>query len=162
IVRRVSGQTLDKFVREQVYEPLGMHDTGYLPLASLRDRIAPTEVDAATGRPWRGVVHDPTSRYMGGVAGHAGLFTTASDLARFAEMMLGMGELHGTRVLSPLTVRKFTSPQSPPDQPILRGLGWDIDSPYSANRGELYPIGSYGHTGFTGTSMWIDPYSQTF
>ena len=92
IVRRVSGETLDKFVREQVYEPLGMHDTMYLPPASLRPRIAPTEVDAATGKPWRGVVHDPTARYMGGVAGHAGVFSTASDLARYCEMLLGMGE----------------------------------------------------------------------
>src|SRR6202040_1711175 len=102
IVRRVSGQTLDKFVREQVYEPLGMHDTGYLPLASLRDRIAPTEVDAATGRPWRGVVHDPTSRYMGGVAGHAGVFSTASDLARYAQAMLDM------RFFAPATIALFT------------------------------------------------------
>ena len=97
---------------------------------------------------------------MGGVAGHAGLFTTASDLAKFAEMMLGMGERDGVRIFSPLTVRKFTSPNTPPDQPILRGLGWDIDSPYSSNRGELYPIGSYGHTGFTGTSIWIDPSTE--
>src|SRR5208282_584914 len=112
--------------------------------------------------PLRGVVHDPTARYMGGVAGHAGLFSTADDLARFAQMMLNGGELDGVRLFNPLTVAKFTSPQSPPDQPILRGLGWDIDSPYSSNRGELFPIGSYGHTGFTGTSLWIDPFSRSY
>ena len=108
------------------------------------------------------MVHDPTARYMGGVAGHAGLFSTADDLARFAQMMLNGGELDGVRAFSPLTVGKFTEPQTPPDQPILRGLGWDIDSPYSSNRGELFPIGSYGHTGFTGTSIWIDPSTQTY
>src|SRR5262249_30364047 len=129
---------------------------------SLRPRIAPTEVDSETGAPFRGVVHDPTARYMGGVAGHAGLFTTAADLSRFAEMMLGMGELGGVRLFSPLTVGTFTSSHSPPGQPILRGLGWDIDSPFSAPRGELYPTGSYGHTGFTGTSLWIDPSTKSY
>jgi uncharacterized protein YbbC (DUF1343 family) len=128
----------------------------FQPPASLRDRIAPTEA------PLRGVVHDPTARYMGGVAGDAGLFSTAGDLARFCEMMLGKGSRQGVRIFSPLTVEKFTTPQSPPDQPILRGLGWDIDSPYSSNRGDLFPIGSYGHTGFTGTSIWMDPHSQTY
>ena len=83
IVRRLSGETLDRFAREQIYQPLGMRDTGYLPAASLIPRIAPTEVDQATGKPWRGVVHDPTARYMGGVAGHAGVFSTASDLALY-------------------------------------------------------------------------------
>ena len=98
---------------------------------------------------------------MGGVAGHAGLFTTAADLAVFCEMLLGGGERAGVRVFSAATVRKFTTPQTPADQPILRGFGWDIDSPFSGNRGELFPIGSYGHTGFTGTSIWIDPTSAT-
>ena len=99
---------------------------------------------------------------MGGVAGHAGLFSTAHDLARFAQMMLNKGELDGVRLFSPMTVEKFTTPQTPPDQPILRGLGWDMDSPFSGNRGELFPIGSYGHTGFTGTSLWIDPVTKTY
>src|SRR6185369_13272619 len=94
----------------------------------------------------------------GGVAGHAGVFTTADDLAKFAAMLLA----HGQPIFSPLTVRKFTSPASPPDQPILRGLGWDIDSSFSGNRGELFPIGSFGHTGFTGTSIWIDPHSKSY
>src|SRR5579864_4975674 len=162
IVHRLSGKTLDEYAREIVFQPLGMRDTMFLPPASLRVRIAPTEIDPDTGSPFRGIVHDPTARYMGGVAGHAGLFTTATDLARFCEMMLGLGGRDAVRVFSPLTVRKFTSPATPPDQPILRGLGWDIDSSYSSNRGELFPIGSYGHTGFTGTSLWIDPTSQTY
>jgi hypothetical protein len=90
------------------------------------------------------------------------MFSTAEDLSRFAQMMLNSGELNGARIASPLTIAKFTEPQSPPDQSILRGLGWDIDSQYSSTRGELFPIGSYGHTGFTGTSMWIDPVSKTY
>ena len=132
----------------------------FQPPASLVPRIAPTERVPKTGPPLRGVVHDPTARNMGGVAGHAGLFSTADDLSRFAQMMLNGGELDGVRLFSPLTVAKFTEPQTPPDQPILRGLGWDIDSPHSGNRGELFPIGSFGHTGFTGTSIWIDPPTQ--
>ncbi|HEX5432260.1 MAG TPA: exo-beta-N-acetylmuramidase NamZ domain-containing protein [Bryobacteraceae bacterium] len=162
IVRRVSGKPLDEFAREEIFEPLGMKQTMFRPPASLRPRIAPTEIDHATGKPLRGIVDDPTSRYMGGVAGHAGVFSTASDLARYAEMMLGLGQLNGARIFSPLTVEKFTAPSSPPDQPVLRGLGWDIDSPYSSARGALFPIGSYGHLGYTGTSLWIDPASKTF
>jgi uncharacterized protein YbbC (DUF1343 family) len=162
IVRRRSGKTLDEWTQQEIFKPLGMVDTQFKPPASLRDRIAPTEIDAATGVPFRGVVHDPRSRLMGGVAGHAGLFATATDLSRFAEMMLGEGTRDGVRIFSPLTVRKFTSPETPPDQPVLRGLGWDVDSSYSSNRGELFPIGSYGHTGFTGTSMWIDPSTNSY
>ncbi len=162
IVHRVSGEMLNDYAREHVFEPIGMNDTRFLPSASEIPRIAPTELDPATGLPFRGVVHDETSRYMGGVAGHAGLFTTADDLAKFAQMMLDMGEANGKRVFDPLTIRFFTTPQTPADQPILRGLGWDIDSPYSSNRGELFPIGSYGHTGFTGTSLWIDPFTRSY
>lgn len=163
IVRRLSGETLADFARQQIFIPLGMNETGFLPSAALRERIAPTEIDADTGQPFRGVVHDPTSRYMGGIAGHAGVFTTADDLATYAEMMLanGMGA-NGTRIFQPMTVTKFTEPATPPDQPILRALGWDMDSPYSSNRGELYPIGSFGHTGFTGTSMWMDQTTNSF
>src|SRR5204862_7493421 len=112
--------------------------------------------------PLRGVVHDPTARYMGGVAGHAGRVSTAADLSRFAQMMRNGGELGSVRMFSSLTVKKFTEPQTPPDQAILRGLGWDLDSPHSGNRGELFPIGSFGHTGFTGTSMWMDPETNTY
>jgi uncharacterized protein YbbC (DUF1343 family)/CubicO group peptidase (beta-lactamase class C family) len=162
LVHRLSGQTLSDYAREHIYLPLGMRETMFQPPASLIPRIAPTERNGANGPPLRGVVHDETSRYMGGVAGHAGLFSTADDLSRFCEMLLHHGELDGTRLFSPLTVEKFTTPQSPADQPILRGLGWDIDSPFSGNRGDLFPIGSYGHTGFTGTSIWIDPVSDTY
>ena len=162
MVRRLSGKTLPQFAHDEFYGPLGMIDTRFQPPASLVPRIAATEIDEDTGIPFRGVVHDPTARYMGGVAGHAGLFTTADDLARYAEMLLNNGQLGSVRVLSPLTVRKFASPGSPPDQPILRGLGWDIDSPFSSERGELYPIGSFGHTGFTGTSLWMDRTTNSF
>ena len=162
IVRRLSGETLAQFAHDQIFEPLGMHETGFLPSPLLRARIAPTEINPDTGLPFRGVVHDPTARYMGGIAGHAGLFTTADDLAKYAEMLLAMGEHEGVRVFSPMTVKKFIEPASPADQPILRGLGWDLDSPFSSNRGELYPIGSFGHTGFTGTSMWMDPTTNSF
>ncbi len=160
IVRRLSGESLADYAAEQIYKPLGMSETRFLPPKSWVPRIAPTQKIGATVL--RGVVHDPTSRDMGGVAGHAGLFSTADDMAKYAEMMIGMGARGGVRIFQPPTVRKFTEPQSPPHQPILRGLGWDIDSPFSGNRGELFPLGSYGHTGFTGTSLWIDPYSKTY
>ncbi len=162
IVHRLSGQPLSDYARRNIFLPLGMQETMFLPPASLIPRIAPTERVDKTSPPLRGVVHDPSTRAMGGVAGHAGMFSTAADLARFAQMMLDGGSLDGVRLFSPLTVAKFTEPQSPPDQPILRGLGWDIDSPYSGNRGELFPIGSYGHTGFTGTSIWIDPSTKSY
>jgi uncharacterized protein YbbC (DUF1343 family)/CubicO group peptidase (beta-lactamase class C family) len=162
LVRRLSGQRLDEYARQHVFLPLGMRDTQFLPPATLIPRIAPTERVPKDGPALRGVVHDPTARAMGGVAGHAGVFSTASDLARFAQMTIDGGSLDGVRIAGPLTVAKFTEPQTPPDQPILRGLGWDIDSPYSSNRGELFPIGSFGHTGFTGTSIWIDPSTRTY
>ena len=162
IVRRVSGETLEDYVRRHIFEPLRMRETMFRPPAALRSRIAPTERPAGEAEPLRGQVHDPTARAMGGVAGHAGLFTTADDLARFAEMLLGQGRFRGRRVLQPLTVRKMITPQSPADQPVLRGLGFDLDSPYSAPRGELFPLGSFGHTGFTGTSLWIDPVTRTY
>ena len=157
MVRRISGMSLADYVKTQVFEPLGMRDSGYNPAAALRDRIAPTEIEE-NNTPWHGVVHDPTARYMGGVAGHAGLFTTADDLAKLAQMMLGGGK----GILSPLTIQRFTTPNTPPGQPILRGLGWDIESPFSANRGELFPVGSFGHTGFTGTSLWMDPATKAY
>jgi len=162
LVHRLSGQTLSDYARDHIFRPLSMKDTMFQPPPALEPRIAPTERVTRESPPLRGVVHDPTARNMGGVAGHAGVFSTASDLARFAQMMIDGGELHGVRLVSAATIQKFTEPQTPPDQPILRGLGWDIDSPYSGNRGELFPIGSFGHTGFTGTSLWIDPSSRTY
>jgi uncharacterized protein YbbC (DUF1343 family)/CubicO group peptidase (beta-lactamase class C family) len=170
IVRHVSGQTLDRFSHDRVFAPLGMTDTMYLPPANLRGRIAPTENCTPLGWPCetagssmlRGVVHDPTARRMGGVAGHAGLFSTAADLAIFCRMLLDGGVYRGTRILSPLTVAKMTTPATAPGDRNVRGLGWDIDSVYSSNRGELLPLGSFGHTGFTGTSLWIDPVTGMF
>jgi uncharacterized protein YbbC (DUF1343 family)/CubicO group peptidase (beta-lactamase class C family) len=128
--------------------------------SALVARMAPTE--KIDDRFLRGVVHDPTARYMGGVAGHAGLFTTAADLARYARMLLNLGELDGVRLFKPDTVRLMTSVQSPENIRARRGLGWDIDSGYSRPRGKIFPLGSYGHTGFTGTALWIDPFSKTF
>ncbi len=157
IVKRVAGMPLNEFVAKEVFGPLKMVDTSYLPPNSKAERIAPTTTNL-----FRGVVHDPTARYMGGVAGHAGLFTTASDLARYARMMLNKGELDGVRVLKPETVMQMTSVQTPEGMETRRGFGWDIDTGYSRPRGKLFPIGSYGHTGFTGNAMWIDPFSETF
>lgn len=162
IVRKVSSKPLDLFVREEVFTPLAMKDSMFRPPASLRGRIAPTEKYRGMTAPLRGVVHDPTTRYMEGLAGHAGLFTTAEDLSHYAEMFLNGGEYKGKRIFSPLTLRKFTEPQTPPGQSVLRGLGFDIDSQYSSNRGELFPIGSFGHTGFTGTSLWMDPVTKAY
>src|SRR5438270_688323 len=121
IVRRLTGMTLADYARQAIFLPLGMTETGFEPAARLRPRIAPTEKDPETGIPLWGVVHDPRSRYMGGIAGHAGLFTTADDLAKYAAMMLGRGESGGHQVFSRLAVQKFTAPATPADQPILRG-----------------------------------------
>ncbi|HYI93975.1 MAG TPA: exo-beta-N-acetylmuramidase NamZ domain-containing protein [Bryobacteraceae bacterium] len=162
IVQRTSGKTLAEYVGQKVFRPLGMADTTFQPAERLNPRIAPTEIAKGTQTPFRGMVHDPTARFMGGIAGHAGLFSTAADLSKFAEMILGMGRRKGVRIFSPLTVRKFTSPQGPAESPILRGLGWDIDSPFSGSRGDLFPVGSFGHTGFTGTSMWMDPLTDSY
>jgi len=159
IVQRVSGTPLEVFAQKEVFGPLKMIDTGYLPPPEKLPRIAPTEV--VDGKPWRGVAHDPTARAMGGVAGHAGVFTTAADLARYARMLLNLGELDGVRVLRAESVKMMCSIQTPAGVPA-RGLGWDIDSPYASPRGALFPVGSYGHTGWTGGSLWIDPESKTF
>lgn len=185
LVQRVSGQPLNEFVEQKIYNPLGMHHTGYLPLKKFAvSAIAPTQKRMAAGadralhsdlRPGeilQGIVHDPTARRIGGVAGHAGLFTTVFDLARFARMMVNEGELDGVRVLSRESVRLMSTVQSPTAVASTvewkRSAGWDIDSPYARPRGALFPVGrlnhpgSYGHTGFTGCVLWIDPLSQTF
>lgn len=159
LVERVSGYPLEKFVVDEIFRPLRMRDTRYLPFSTDKARIAPTERDGTNML--RGVVHDPTARRMGGVAGHAGVFTTTSDAARFARMMVNQGELDGVRLFRPATVALMTSVQSPAAVGARRGLGWDIDSGY-ARRGEVFPMGSYGHTGYTGTALWIDPFSKTF
>jgi len=177
VVKRVSGMPLDQFAKQNIFTPLHMNDTGFRPAVSLRARIAPTEKrrgqlsylgDTATsigaeGDVWlRGQVHDPTSYRMDGVAGHAGLFSTARDLAIYCQMILNGGDYGGVRVLSPLSVAEMTRPRLVSNTGATRGLGWDINSSFSTNRGELFPLGSFGHTGFTGTSVWIDPSSQMF
>ncbi len=156
LIERVSGMALEDYCRKNIFDPLAMSRTRFLPPQDWVSDIAPTEYDEH-GKMLRGVVHDPTARRMGGVAGHAGLFGTADDLARFASALL-----EGSSVLSPLAIEKMTTPQQPPTAEELRGLGWDIDSAFSSNRGDLLPVGSYGHTGFTGTSLWIDPTTRTF
>jgi uncharacterized protein YbbC (DUF1343 family)/CubicO group peptidase (beta-lactamase class C family) len=156
IVEKVSGMPLNEFAERNVFAPLGMTHTRFLPPAEWKPLIAPTQYDE-NGVMLRGTVHDPTARRMGGVAGHAGLFSTADDLAIFAEEMM-----HGSRVLSRQSIEKMTTPEQPANAASLRGFGWDIDSPYSTNRGELLPVGSFGHTGFTGTSIWIDPVTDTY
>ncbi len=160
IVQRVSKMKLNEFAAKEVFQPLKMVDTGYLPSKEKISRIAPTE--KLNGDYMRGVVHDPTARYMGGVSGNAGLFTTAADLARYARMILNEGELDGVRILKPETVKLMTSVQTPEGNPSRRGLGWDIDSGFSRPRGDKFPLGSFGHTGFTGNAFWIDPFSKTF
>lgn len=160
IVRRVSGMPLDKFAEKEIFKPLKMNDTGFLPSDEKIRRIAPTQI--VGDKPLRGVVHDPVARNMGGVAGHAGLFSTVNDLARFAKMILNYGELDGVRIMTPETVKAMISVQTPAEMNVKRGFGWDIDSGYSKPRGQLFPIGSFGHTGFTGTAIWIDPFSETF
>ena len=161
VVRRVSGQPLDEFCQQWLFRPLRMRQTRFRPGPELLARVAPTE-RLPSGEVLRGTVHDPTARRMGGVAGHAGLFSTAEDLAHFARMLLRLGAVDGWPLLRPETVRLMTSVQTPALLPVRRGLGWDIDSPYSAPRGRWFPLGSYGHTGWTGCSLWIDPSSGTF
>jgi len=176
LVRTLSGMELDVFARERLFGPLRMHHTGYLPLRRIAAAgIAPTHKapldtfepllhsDVVDGALLQGVVHDPTVRRIGGVAGSAGVFSTVGDVARFARMLLGGGTLDGVRVLSPESVRLLTTVQSPPGIAALRGLGMDIDSPFAQRpRGSLFPLGSYGHTGFTGCVLWIDPGSRSF
>ena len=157
LVERVSGETLDQYCARHIFAPLKMMRTRFVPPPSWRPKIAPTQYDE-NEHMLRGMVHDPTARRMGGVAGHAGLFSTGDDLAKFAQALLKGGD----GILSPLSVDKMTRPEQPPMAPVLRGFGWDIDSPFSSNRGDLYPIGSFGHTGFTGTSLWMDPSTNSY
>jgi uncharacterized protein YbbC (DUF1343 family)/CubicO group peptidase (beta-lactamase class C family) len=157
LVERVSGESLDEYAARHIFAPLRMMHTRFLPPAAWRAKIAPTQYDE-NEHMLRGVVHDPTARRMGGVAGQAGLFSTGDDLAKFAQALLN----RGGGILSAQSVEKMTQPEQPPAAPVLRGFGWDIDSPFSSNRGDLLPVGGYGHTGFTGTSMWIDPTTETY
>ena len=182
VIQRVAGEPLDAFARKNIFEPLGMKDTGFRRIGPggasevALKRIAPTEsvrgmrsylggagdAGSASETMLRGQVHDPTANRMGGVAGHAGLFSTADDLAVFCQMILNGGEYDGARVLSPLGVAEMTRPRQVTEDGGARGLGWDLHTSFSTNRGDLFPAGSFGHTGFTGTSLWIDPASETF
>ncbi len=171
VIETATGRPLDEFCTNEIYRPLRMADSVFRPSADHLRRVAPTSA------PQRGLVDDTMARLMGGVAGHASLFTTAPDLARFARMMLNLGELDGVRVFKPETIRRMTSVQSPQgllfrdagNLPVRRGLGWDIDTPYrtpphdyTLMRGDLFPVGGYGHAGWTGQALWIDPFSRTF
>ena len=168
VVRRVSGMSLDQFAFSHLFGPLGMLDTGFNPPAELGGRIAPTSrceghfMLCRNGEIIRGVVHDPTARRMGGVAGHAGLFSTADDLAVFCQMLLNDGAYGGRRILSPLTVKAMTAPWTPPDESRVRGLGWDLDAVDITSINSFQNFCPFGHTGFTGTLLWLDPVSGLY
>jgi uncharacterized protein YbbC (DUF1343 family)/CubicO group peptidase (beta-lactamase class C family) len=160
IVHRVSHMPLDVYCAKEVFKPMGMKDTCFKPPAALKSRIAPTDYQGH-GLRW-GQVSDPTSHRMGGVAGHAGVFSTANDLAILAQMLIDRGTCRGRRILSEKTVAAMEKPRRIPCSSIRRGLGWDVHSPYSKIFDTSFPAGSFGHTGYTGTSIWIDPRSETF
>jgi len=158
IVKKISGLSIDAFAEQNIFKPLKMKHTFYKPDVRYRSLCVPTQV--IDGKPLVGVVHDPLARLQGGISGNAGLFSTADDLALFAEMILGRGEWNGVRILSPLSVERMTSiyPRAPS---AGRGLGWDISSAYASNGGDLFGPRSFGHSGYTGTSIWIDPETGT-
>jgi CubicO group peptidase (beta-lactamase class C family) len=161
LVKVVSGRPLNEFARDAVFKPAGMNDTTYLPGDALKSRCAPTE--QRDGKWIVGEVHDPRAYALGGVAGHAGLFGTANDLARYCRMIMGAGELEGARVLRDATVAEMTRPRALPDGTGVRTYGFDCDTGYSSPRGERFPKGkTFGHTGFTGTSYWMDPVNDAF
>jgi uncharacterized protein YbbC (DUF1343 family) len=173
IIHHVTGKSVHEFSQDNIFRPLGMNETGYLPNEKLKARAAPTE--QRDGKWIQGEVHDPRAHLLGGVAGHAGLFSTAEDLAIYAQMMLGVGEYSGVRILAPRTVAamtrgykilggsRSTMEGAPPNPPVfLRGLGWDKRTGYSINRGELMTDAAFGHGGFTGTVLWIDPELELF
>lgn len=156
VVEAASGQRLDQFLADHVWKPLGMENTFFKPADSLRDRIAPTEVNPPRGYPLRGEVHDENAFALGGIAGHAGLFSSAADLAVFAQMMLNGGEYGGTRIIADSTVALFTTRAA-----RTRALGWDTCGG-DGSCGKYLSERAYGHTGFTGTSLWIDPDRDMF
>jgi CubicO group peptidase (beta-lactamase class C family) len=161
VVEKVTGQSLARFAQENIFSPLRMVSTGFLPRQDAIPNIAPTE-RLNEGGMLRGHVHDPLASKLGGVAGDAGLFSTAGDLARYCQMLLQRGSLDGVEVFLPDTIALMTSPQSPDGKPDIRGFGWDIQSTYSSVKGSFFSATSYGHTGYTGTSLWIDPETQSF
>jgi CubicO group peptidase (beta-lactamase class C family) len=159
ILHLVTGQDIAAFSEERIFKPLKMKHTFFNPPEKFRILCVPTEV--IDKKPLIGFVHDPLARLQGGISGNAGLFSTADDLAVFTRMMLGKGSYMGIRILSPIAVERMTTVW--PKAPFAgRGLGWDLDSAYSTNRGDLFGPRSYGHTGYTGTSIWIDPDTETY
>lgn len=160
VVRRISGQSLEVYCAKRIFKPLGMRTTAFGASAKERDRVAPADVE--DGKLIWGQVQDPMARRMGGISGHAGVFSTADDLTRFVRMLLAGGILDGHRVLTSASVDAMTRPQSPAGQPALRGYGWDIDSPYATNLAPDFSVRSFGHTGYTGTALWIDPATRSF
>ena len=156
LVHRVSGRTLDTYCREELFTPLLTPETLFLPPVNLVARIAPTlGIDSGT-------VQDRNARRLGSVAGHAGLFSSAQDLARFARLMLAGGALDGRRILSERAVEQMTSPFLCSNGSVVRGLGWDKSSPFSAPKGRLFSDASFGHSGYSGSSIWIDPKQDLF
>ena len=159
IIERLTGQPLDRFTSERIFTPLGMTSTMYNPdSATYRHRIAPTEIDSVRGGLVVGKVHDENAHAMGGVAGHAGLFSSLRDLTIFAQMLLNGGEYNGVRIVKPQTIARWTAPQT---RTSSRALGWDTPSKGSSS-GRFFSSRSFGHTGFTGTSLWVDPERQLF
>lgn len=155
LVHRASGRSLAEYCRTEIYEPLGLRRTMFLPPSNLAGQIAPT-----SGTP-SGMVQDRNAQRLGGVAGHAGLFSSAGDLARYARMILGGGQIDGKRILPEETIAYMTSGHALPGG-IIRTPGWDVSSPYSAPRGLLFSGRSFGHTGYSGSSIWIDPVKNLF
>ena len=157
LVKRVSGSDVNEFSKQHIFGPLGMRETGYLPAPPLRKRAALTE--QRNGKWMQGEVHDPRAFRLGGVAGHAGLFSTARDIAVYAAMMKNGGQLNGVRILKADTVRQMTAAYKIADG-NQRGLGWDKQSGFSYNKGDLMSASAFGHGGFTGTVLWMDPQSD--
>lgn len=167
LVKKTSGQNVHEFSQEHIFQPLGMKETTYLPGEELRKRAAPTQ---KRGDAWmRGEVHDPRAFNLGGIAGHAGLFSTAEDLAIYASALLARGEYAGVRIMQEETWQEMTRPRKVPARSNdgqssdgLRALGWDIRTGYSSNRGDGMSAAAFGHGGFTGTGIWIDPEQDLF
>jgi len=159
IIKQLTGFTVAEFAADNVFRPLGMRETFYSPSQEFRKRCVPTESYGEL--PLQGIVHDPLARLQGGVSGNAGLFSTADDLAVFAQMVLNRGIFRGRRIFSPLAVERMTKIY-PGVFFSGRSLGWDLDSAYSTAGGDLFGADSFGHTGYTGTSIWIDPETGTF
>jgi uncharacterized protein YbbC (DUF1343 family) len=161
LIERISGERLDQLARREIFQPLGMHETGYLPPEHELARIAPTEIAVERPVPLiHGVVHDPRAWLLGGVAGNAGVFATADDVGRYARMLLGEGQLDGVRILSRASVQEMTRPELLPG--AVRSAGWDVASSYSKPRGRYFSARAFGHGGYTGVSLWIDPELDLF